>query len=463
MSREAAIANAAEGFRSGGFREVLARRVAMHTESRRPDRGDVLAAYLTDEMAPSLEAMGFVTELLTEPASPAPYLFAERDEGATLTVFIYAHGDVVNGQEDEWLAGVAPWVITERDGRWYGRGVADNKGQHTVNLEALKAVLEARGGRLGFNAKVLVDMGEETGSPGLKDLAERHRARLAADILVASDGPRFSADRPTLFMGSRAGIDIIMTVAPREGAHHSGNWGGLLSNPAIRLSHAIAAIVSPTGQIRVPGWTPGEIMPSIRRSLAGLELAPQPGEPSIDVEWGEPGLTKVEQVYAWCSFEVLTFLTGDPAAPQSAIPDRAWARCQLRFTADIAPEDVIPALRAHLDEAGFSDVALERGRQSMVRATRLDPEDPWVLRAARSVEETMGEPPVVLPNFGGTLPNDIFAEVLGMKTIWVPHSYPGCSQHAPNEHVPAHIFEEGLRMMAGLYYDLGEPESWPKP
>lgn len=462
MSREAAIAIAAEAFRSGAFREVLARRVAMHTESRRPDRGDMLAAYLTDEMAPSLEAMGFAATLMTEPTSPAPYLFAERDEGAPLTVFVYAHGDVVNGQESEWRDGISPWQVTEVDGRWYGRGVADNKGQHTVNLEAIKAVLAVRG-RLGFNAKVLVDMGEEMGSPGLAALAERHRARFAADILVASDGPRFAADRPTLFMGSRSGIDIIMTVHPREGAHHSGNWGGLLSNPAIRLAHAIAATVGPTGRIKVPGWTPESILPSIRRSLAGLELAPMPGEPAIDPEWGEPGLTRVEQVFAWCSFEVLAFLTGDPAAPQSAIPDRAWARCQLRFTADIAPEDVIPALRVHLDAAGFADVALEPARTSMVRATRLDPQDPWVLRAARSVAETLGAPPVVLPNFGGTLPNDVFAEVLGMKTIWVPHSYPGCSQHAPNEHVPAHIFEEGLRMMAGLYHDLGEPESWPAP
>ena len=147
-----------------------------------------------DTLPTLLEAMGFTATLLTEPTSPAPYLFAERDEGAPLTVFVYAHGDVVNGQESEWREGISPWQVTEVDGRWYGRGVADNKGQHTVNLEALKAVLAARG-RLGFNAKVLVDMGEETGSPGLRALAERHRARFAADILVASDGPRFAADR----------------------------------------------------------------------------------------------------------------------------------------------------------------------------------------------------------------------------------------------------------------------------
>jgi len=460
MSREAAIALAEASFRSGAFRKVLERRVAIRSESRRPGSEAVLAAYLTDEMVPSLAAMGFRAELMEDAAAHAPFLFAERDEGADLTVFVYAHGDVVNGQEGEWQGGLSPWTITEVGDRWYGRGVADNKGQHTVNFEALRAVLEARG-RLGFNCKILVDMGEEMGSPGLGPLAEANRERLAADVLVASDGPRFAADAPTLFMGSRSGIDIIMTVAPREGAHHSGNWGGLLSNPGIRLAHAIAAITGPTGEIKVPGWTPDAIMPSIRRALEGLELTPGPDDPAIDPGWGEPGLTGVEKVYAWCSFEVLAFLTGDPAATQSAIPDSAVARCQLRFTADIAPETVVPALRAHLDAAGFTDVALERARPNMVRATRLDPEDPWVVRAAASMEKTLGRPPVVLPNFGGTLPNDVFAETLGMKTLWVPHSYPGCSQHAPDEHVPRHIFEEGLKVMAGLYYDLGEGPSWP--
>ncbi len=461
MSREIAIGLATASFQSGAFRDVLARRVRMPTESRRPERATTLRAYLEEEMAPAVEAMGFRTDILHEAAAPAPFLLAERrEEDAPLTVFIYAHGDVVNGQENAWQDGLSPWDLTEVGERWYGRGVADNKGQHTVNLEALRAVLEARGS-LGFNTKILVDMGEEIGCPGLRELATAHRDRLAADILVASDGPRLSASRPTLFMGSRAGIDIILSIHARDGAHHSGNWGGLLSNPGIRLAHAIGTIVGPTGHIKVPGWTPQEILPSIRRALRGCELEPDPTGPTIDPNWGEPGLTRAEQVFAWCSFEVLTCLVGDPAVPVSAIPPSAMARCQLRFTADVEPEDVLPALRRHLDANGFADVEAQLGEQALVRATRLDPEDPWVQRAARSVQRTTGRPPAILPNFGGTLPNDIFAEVIGMKTIWVPHSYPGCSQHAPNEHVPRQIFEEGLAIMAGLYWDLGEAPLWP--
>ena len=68
---------------------------------------------------------------------------------------------------------------------------------------------------------------------------------------------------------------------------------------------------------------------------------------------------------------------------------------------------------------------------------------------------TTGAAPAILPNLGGSLPNDIFTDVLGLRTVWVPHSYPGCSQHAPNEHLPAELLREALTVMTGLYWDLG--------
>jgi hypothetical protein len=118
--------------------------------------------------------------------------------------------------------------------------------------------------------------------------------------------------------------------------------------------------------------------------------------------------------------------------------------------------DVLPALRRHLDRHGFPMVEIAQTRDEIFSATRLDPDDPWVTWAVRSLAATTGKKPAILPNLGGSLPNDIFSEVLGLRTIWVPHSYPGCSQHAPNEHLPVAIAREGLAMMAGLYWDLGE-------
>ena len=94
-------------------------------------------------------------------------------------------------------------------------------------------------------------------------------------------------------------------------------------------------------------------------------------------------------------------------------------------------------------------------------ATRLDPDHPWVRWASASIAATTGAPPAILPNLGGSLPDDCFADVLGLPTIWVPHSYPACSQHAPDEHLLVRVAREGLGIMTGLFWDLGEPGSAP--
>src|SRR3712207_9362443 len=101
-------------------------------------------------------------------------------------------------------------------------------------------------------------------------------------MLIGSDGPRLNAERPTVFLGSRGGVTFDLTIDAREGGHHSGNWGGLLSDPAIQLAHAIAAIVGPTGQIRIPDWVPDGIPDNVRRLLADCEVECRPGGPTID-------------------------------------------------------------------------------------------------------------------------------------------------------------------------------------
>lgn len=455
MSREQALQHAAQCFDSGEFQQLLARRIAIPTESQNPERAAELARYLDDEMAPAFQAMGFECRQLAHPKARAPFLFAQRiEDPARPTVLGYGHGDVIRGLEPEWHAGLSPWTLTPRDGRWYGRGIADNKGQHSVNMEAMRSVLATRG-KLGFNAKYLIEMGEETGSPGLRELCEAHREHLAADLLIASDGPRLAPARPTVFLGARGSLNFDLSIEARAGGHHSGNWGGLISNPGIQLAHAIASLVSATGQIRIPEWVPAGLPDSVRRALADCEVDGGADGPRIEPGWGEPGLSPAERVFGWCSFEVLAYKTGNPETPVNAIPPRAWARCQLRFVVGVDADELLPALRRHLDRQGFPMVQIATTRETMFKATRIDPDDDWVRFAVDSLARTSGKKTAVLPNLGGSLPNDIFTDVLGLKTIWVPHSYPGCSQHAPNEHLPPELLREGLLGMTGLYWDLG--------
>src|SRR3954468_13582347 len=143
MNRERTLALAEAYFDGGVFKQDLARRVAIPTESQNPERVAELERYITAEMVASFAALGFRSRTLSHPKSPGPFLFAERIESAELpTIFSYAHGDVIRGMANGWKHGTEPWQLVEMDGRYWGRGVADNKGQHTVNLGALGAVLQ---------------------------------------------------------------------------------------------------------------------------------------------------------------------------------------------------------------------------------------------------------------------------------------------------------------------------------
>ncbi len=456
MTRDTAIAVAEAYFDAGTFRDDLADLVTYETESQNPAQLGELRRYLDQAILPRLTAAGFACVIHDNPvAGGGPLLTAARIEGADLpTILTYGHGDVIRAQTDQWRDGLAPFRLVEDGDRLYGRGTADNKVQHLINIAALESVIAARG-QLGFNAKIVLEMSEEIGSTGLDDFFQRHRDMLAADVLIASDGPRLQPDVPTMFMGSRGCITFDLLLNLREGAHHSGNWGGLLADPAMRLAHALTTICDARGQIKVPEWRPDSLTPAVRAALDGLPID-EPTGPAIDRDWGEESLTPAERAYGWNSFAVLAMTAGVPDAPVNAIAASARATCQLRYVVGTDAADILPALRRHLDAAGFQAVQIVPQDRGFFRATRLDPDHPWARFVAASLTRTSGRPPYVLPNLAGSLPNESFAETLGLPTVWVPHSYRACSQHAPNEHVLKSVSRDALRAMAGLFWDIGE-------
>ncbi|CAN7619346.1 M20 family metallopeptidase [Polaromonas sp. LjRoot131] len=457
MSRDDALARAAAYFDDGRFLETLSRRVAVRSESQNPAGGPQLHAYLTEHIAPQLAQLGFTHRILDNPhAGGGPFLLATRTEAdAAFSVLTYGHGDVVRGQEGLWREGLDPWRVTVQGDRWYGRGTADNKGQHTINLAALAQVLAVRGGKLGYNVKIVLETGEETGSPGLREFCALHQEALAADVFIASDGPRVAASSPTLFLGSRGFFNFSLRAHLRDGGHHSGNWGGLLRNAGIRLAHAIASLVDAKGRVLVKGLLPDSLPANVREALQTISVGGDPGDPAIDSDWGEPGLTPTERVYGWNTVEVLAYKTGNPDAPVGAIPGHAFALCQIRFVVGSDSGNFMVHIREHLRAHGFDDIDVQPEGEPMA-ATRLDPDDAWVRWGLDSIRRSTGKAPSLLPNFGGSLPNDVFAELLGMPTLWFPHSYPACSQHAPNEHLLGSVAREGLQIMAGVFWDLAE-------
>jgi acetylornithine deacetylase/succinyl-diaminopimelate desuccinylase-like protein len=462
-SRTGAIERARDYMDSGGFERDLARRVAIPTESQTPEGLPYLTAYLEQEMIPAFEGMGFTCQVFKNPVSGCgPVLLATRQEDAARpTVLGYGHGDVIRGLDDQWTKGAGPWK-TARDGdRLYGRGTADNKGQHTINMAAMKAVIDERG-RLGFNAKVMIEMGEENGSLGVHQIMEANKAAFGADVFIGSDGPRVRMDRPTMSLGARGAQNFDLVCELREGGHHSGNWGGALADPAAILAHAIATIVSPRGEIQVEGWRPPAMSQAVREALADVVLDGGENGPEIDPHWGEPGLSPAENVYAWNSFAVLAMKSGNPESPVNAIAPWARAHCQLRYIAGTDADNILPNLRRHLAKHGFDNVRVDPPppeNNAGFDASRTEPDHPWAQWVKGAMTRTTNVPLAVIPQTGGSICNDLFTDLLGIPAIWIPHSYAGCSQHAPDEHILMPVSRSALEIMAGLYWDLGDETS----
>jgi acetylornithine deacetylase/succinyl-diaminopimelate desuccinylase-like protein len=458
-SRQGALRRACDVFDDGQFQARLKELVAIPSTSQDPGHLADVRRYLEQAMMAWLHRLGFTVEVHDNPVSGfGPILMAERLEGPDLpTVLTYGHGDTVRGLEEQWRPGLSPWALTIEGDCWYGRGAADNKGQHAINLTALEAVLTERGGRLGFNLKLVLETSEERGSAGLRAFVAAHASRLRADVLIASDGPRVMPEVPTIATGTRGIWQFDLMLALRPGGVHSGHWGGLTTDPAIVLSHAIACIADRNGRILVREWLPaGGVPPAVREVLAGCPVGGGGEAAAIDPEWGEPGLTAAEKIYGWNSFIVLAMLSGRPENPVNAVAPNAQATCHIRYTVDTDPATFEASLRRHLDRHGFQAVEIRNAGVRMA-ASRTDPANPWVRWAAASIERSLGKGVQVIPNSSGGLPGDVFVDHLGTPLVWVPHSYNGCKQHGPDEHLLAGPAREGLAAFAGLWWDLGEP------
>ena len=451
--KEKAVQHATQYFDKGYFKKDLAELISVKTESQNNECN--LENYYDQNIIPMLVKMGFKCKVMENPLSKANIiLFAERIENADFsTILTYGHGDVVLGQDSCWDNGLSPYKLIEKDNRYYGRGTADNKGQHLINIKALYSLLSVQK-KLGFNFKILFEMGEEIGSPGLKAFCQQNKELLKADVFIASDGPRISQKIPTIFTGSRGGINFDLSVNLRDNAHHSGNFGGILKDPSIILSHAIASITDARGQINIPEWLPTSLTPDIKEILAKLPLVDAGFD--LDPDWGQKELTMTERVFGWNSFSVLAMLSGEPEAPLNAISGHARSTCQLRFVVGTDVNKIIPALRNHLNSFGFEDVNIHESEMIPFPATRLEMNNSWLSLITKSLENSMGSKIDLLPNLGGSLPNDSFSEVLELPTIWIPHSYAGCAQHSPNEHLSVPLARQALVCMTALFADLSK-------
>jgi acetylornithine deacetylase/succinyl-diaminopimelate desuccinylase-like protein len=404
-----------------------------------------------------VEAAGLAATV--EPTGGWPLVVGHRagPPGAP-AVLVYGHYDVQPPDPlDAWTS--PPFEPEVRDGRLYGRGTADNKGQHLAQLLAMESLLATRGG-LPCTVKVLLDGEEEIGSPNLADFAQRNRDRLAADLVVWSDGPVDPAGGWRLVFGVRGIASFELRARGANRSLHSGNWGGVAPNPLWTLVHLLASMRDADGRITVEGFG-DEVEPLGPEERATLDRLP------VDVEAvkAELGLAELdapagrgfaERLAAWPTLTINGLHGGyGGEGTQTVLPSAAVAKCDVRLVQAQRAGDVYDKLEAHVRRHA---PGVELVRQGSMEPSRTPMGSPFTEPIRAGMAAAQGADPLLVPVLGGSLPLHVFTGVLGLPTFGIPLGNPDQANHAPDENLDLDRFHTGVKTAAAVLAKLGSSE-----
>jgi acetylornithine deacetylase/succinyl-diaminopimelate desuccinylase-like protein len=371
------------------------------------------------------------------------------------TVLVYGHYDVQPPDPlDAWTS--APFEPEVRHGRMYGRGAADNKGQHLAQLLAMESLL-AVGGELPCTVRVLLDGEEEIGSPNLAALVEAHRDELAADLVVWSDGPVDAGGQWRLVLGVRGVASFELRAAGANRPLHSGNWGGVAPNPLWTLVHLLASMKDADGRVTVDGFY-DDVRPLSGAEAAALRRLPVDVE-AVKADLGVGALDApadrgfFERLIAWPTLTINGLHGGyGGQGSQTVLPHRAVAKCDVRLVAGQRAERVYAQLEAHVRRHA---PGVELVRQGSMEPSRTPLDSPWAGPVRRGMAAAQGGDPLVVPSLGGSLPLYVFTGVLGVPTFGVPLGNPDQANHAPDENLVLERFSAGIKTAAAVLATLG--------
>lgn len=375
------------------------------------------------------------------------------------TVLVYCHFDVQPVDPVE-LWETAPFEPFLRDGRFVGRGVADDKGQLVMHLEALEAI-RAAGRAPAVNLTFVFEGEEEFGSESLFRWIPDNRDRLAADVAVISDTGYFEGNVPALTVGLRgimyAQIDVVLSAVDL----HSGQYGGAVDNPVNALARIIASLKTPDGRVRIPGFYDA-VVPLSEADRAELAKLPFDedafrAETGVPALVGEAGWTILESRSARPTLDVNGIwggFQGDGA--KTIIPAHAHAKVSTRLVADQDPAVVFAALRDYVAQVAPPGVTVTTTFVNGGEASLTPIEHPATRAAARAIRAVEGVDPVYIRE-GGSIPvTAAFDHVLGLPVVLAGFVQPSCNAHAPNEWLDERNFENGTRVIVRLWDELAD-------
>jgi len=401
--------------------------------------------------------LGWGFEVEVHETASQPIVYAEiGPKDAAFTWLTYGHYDVypADAKQEGWKTNPFEPVI-EGDRIW-GRGAGDNKGQHLALLHAIALYRELHGS-LPIRIKVILEGDEETGSRPLPEFVEKHRSRLAADLVVYSDGPMYPNDQPALLMGVRGNLGVEFHATGAKRNLHSGAYGGVAPNPTLELIHLLAEMVDRDGKLLVPGagYADVTITPSEAEAVKHIPLDLAGVEASIGVK---PTVTDPatfhERLMLRPAFNVSGFASGYTGNGQKTIIFKeALAKADIRLVGGQDPAAVFAAIRKFAAERGYTGIEIRELKGTPPSRTSLD--HPFVPMVRQAVAEGFGREPLVVPSLGGTTPDFVFTKMLGLPSIVVPLAPYDENNHAPNESTKVSIYLAGIRSGMRLIEAMG--------
>lgn len=392
------------------------------------------------------------------PTEGHPIVFAEkRVEGATRTVLVYAHYDVMPAEPLElWTS--EPFEPVVRDGRIWARGADDDKGQAMIQVKAFEYLV--RNNLLRHNVKFILEGEEEIGSPSLSAYLERHRELLQADVILVSDTSMLGADLPSLTTGLRGLAYWQIEVTGPNRDLHSGHFGGAVANPANVLCEMLARMVDADGRITVPGFYDDveELSAEERAMIASIPFDEEAYKAAIGVRAlrGEKGYSTLERNSCRPSFDICGMWSGYTGeGAKTVIPSKAWAKVSCRLVPHQRHEHISDLMVRYLEQLAPDCVTVKvtplHGGEGYVCPITL----PAYRAAERGFADAFGQRPLAVRR-GGSIPiiSD-FERVLGVKTVLMGFGLESDAIHSPNENFRLDIFRKGIVAVAAFhqYYD----------
>lgn len=418
--------------------------------------GDVAAC--AEWLKGMIQESGLSAEIRTTPGHPVVIGKNEHKEGR-LNVLLYGHYDVQPVDPLE-LWDSPPFEPEERDGKIWGRGSTDNKGQHFAHLCGVAETMEEKG-ELPVNLTILLEGEEEIGSPNLRPFLEANREEFACDVIVVSDTGMVAPGVPTLGYGLRGIACCEFVVKGPERDLHSGCYGGVVHNPATVAAQLVASLHDENGRVAIEGFYDDVVdledwereMWAKVPGVSGEDVLDVTGSPAL---YGEEGFSSAERLWARPTAEVNGIGGGyQGEGSKTVIAAETMVKLSFRLVPNQDPADILAKVRKHLESHCPSGVRLEIEDGHYGSAYHTDPHSKYGKAAQEALAKSFGAEPVLIRE-GGSIPIvQDFKEVLEADTLLLGLALPDCQIHSPNENFAVVNFEAGIRMNKILLEELG--------